>query len=93
MSDYRRVRIVVTGTVQGVGYRFFAVHLARQLNISGWVRNRDDGAVEALAEGEAGMLSEFVTGLRRGPGAADVRGVDATPEPYTGEYRRFEVRF
>ena len=93
MTEYKRVHLAVTGSVQGVGFRFFAVHLARRLNVTGWVRNRGDGAVEAVAEGEAGMVREFVEGIRRGPVSADVRGLEVTPEPFRGEFDCFEVTY
>jgi acylphosphatase len=93
MSGYERVQVVITGYVQGVGYRFFAVRQARQFDVKGWVRNRDDGAVEVVAEGAAGMVQEFVVALRRGPSAADVQSVKVTPETYRGEFQEFTVAY
>jgi acylphosphatase len=68
-------RAVVTGRVQGVGYRFFAERIARELGIAGWVRNLPDGSVETLAEGEEDALSRFLERLRRGPLASRVDSV------------------
>lgn len=87
-----RVRIVVTGVVQGVGFRYFTYALARRLGLDGYVRNRMDGAVEAEAEGDEGAVNAFVAELRTGPGAAHVRGVDVVPLEPGGEYDGFEVR-
>lgn len=93
MSNYARMRLTVTGTVQGVGYRFFAVRAARRLGLTGWVRNRSNGSVEVVAEGETGMLKELVAELRCGPAAADVANVGVQPEPYTGEFSDFDLKF
>lgn len=60
-------RAVVRGRVQGVGFRFFAERTARALGLHGWVRNRSDGTVETLAEGEEQAVGEYLERLRRGP--------------------------
>jgi len=93
MSNYARMRITITGTVQGVGYRFFAVRAARRLGVTGWVKNRSNGSVEIVAEGAAGMLKELIVELRSGPAAADVAHVAVKPEPYTAEFNDFELKF
>jgi acylphosphatase len=68
-------RALVTGRVQGVGYRFFAARAARELGLSGWVRNLPDGSVEALAEGGEEPLARFLERLRRGPLSSRVDSV------------------
>lgn len=93
MGEYARVRLTVTGTVQGVGYRYFAIRAARRLGVHGWVRNHPGGSVEVLAEGPAGMIKEFVTELRRGPVSADVTDVIVQPEPYHAEFKEFELKY
>ncbi len=65
-------RVVVEGFVQGVGYRYFAQRAALRLNISGWVRNRADGAVEALVRGAAADVEAMIAEMRRGPRGAEV---------------------
>jgi acylphosphatase len=74
-------RYLVRGRVQGVGFRYFVHKEALRLGLRGWVRNLDDGRVEALAEGPADVLAEFEGALHRGPRWADVRGVDIAEEP------------
>jgi len=69
-------RYVVRGRVQGVGYRYFARDRAVELGVTGWVRNRDDGTVEALACGTAAQLDAFSGFLHRGPRFGEVRGVE-----------------
>jgi len=68
--------MIVHGQVQGVGYRWFAVHRARQHGLAGWIRNRADGTVEAEAEGDRVALEVMLAELRGGPAHAVVHRVD-----------------
>jgi acylphosphatase len=68
----RTVRLIVSGRVQGVGYRFWAERTARELGLRGWVRNLPDGSVEALATGEADAVARMIEACRQGPRAAAV---------------------
>lgn len=77
-------RFLVRGRVQGVGFRAFVVERARGLGLSGWVRNRADGRVEAVAEGEPDALERFAAALADGPLLARVDGVEAEPVPAEG---------
>lgn len=67
-----RIHVVVTGLVQGVGFRYFVQARAIKHGVGGWVRNMDDGSVELLAEGEADALDPFLDAIRIGPRAAHV---------------------
>jgi len=67
-----RVTILVSGRVQGVGFRFFTAEAARRLDLCGTVRNLPDGGVEVVAEGERARLEALVAAVRRGPSAARV---------------------
>lgn len=71
----KSVHILLSGRVQGVGYRYFAARKAEELQIKGWVRNNPDGRVEIEAEGEAGQLSIFADWLKAGPPRAIVTGI------------------
>lgn len=88
-----RLRAVVHGDVQGVGFRDFVSRRAAELGLSGWVRNRADGTVECLAEGNRGALDDFLERLQGGPATAEVQCVEARWEPADGRLRGFEVRF
>jgi acylphosphatase len=79
-----RRRILVRGVVQGVGYRWSLSREARRLGVHGWVRNRSDGAVEAVAEGSDEAVALLVAWCRRGPGGAQVTDVDVTEEAPAG---------
>ena len=70
------VRLVITGRVQGVGYRAWAIATARRLGLRGWVRNRSDGAVEALVAGPEEAVAAMLAACRRGPAAASVAAVE-----------------
>lgn len=78
------VRLVIKGRVQGVGYRAWCMHTARNLGLSGWVRNLENGDVEALAYGSSTTVEAFITACRTGPSYARVTAVDVekqdTPE-------------
>ena len=77
----RKLRI--RGTVQGVGYRYALQAQAESLGVAGWVRNRADGSVEALVQGEARAVEAVIAWARRGPPAARV--VEVQVDPGTGE--------
>lgn len=68
-------RLLIVGRVQGVGYRDWMVEKARALGISGWVRNRADGAVEALISGDVAAVEELSRLCRRGPRLAEVSSI------------------
>ena len=78
-------RYIVRGRVQGVGFRWFVEHEARQLGVNGWVRNNVDGTVEVLAIGNEQQLASLRNRLERGPRAARVDEVQEIPaEPIAG---------
>jgi acylphosphatase len=72
-----RLHVVIHGDVQGVGFRYFMTRHAQARGLRGWVRNRPDGAVELVAEGQRPDLDELLTAARQGPRHARVDGVDA----------------
>jgi acylphosphatase len=84
--------IVVRGRVQGVGYRDAAVQTAFTLGVTGWVRNRADGTVEARVQGEAGAVDRFVEWSRRGPPLARVSGIEASDAAFDESLRDFAWR-
>jgi acylphosphatase len=76
--------LVIRGRVQGVGYRFSMVGAAEAAGVKGWVRNRRDGSVEALVQGNGAAVLAIVAWSERGPPGAqvsDVEVTDATPDP------------
>lgn len=88
---HRTVHVRIEGDVQGVGYRAWAAEMADALGLSGWVRNRHDGSVEAVFAGQPISVAEMLEACRRGPRAAGVAKVVVLDEE--GEAPpRFEVR-
>ena len=80
----RRVRVVVTGRVQGVGYRYSCAQEADRLGVSGSVRNRPDGSVEIHAEGPSDRIEALLDWCRIGPTGARVGGIDVAEAEPTG---------
>lgn len=76
------IRVVVSGRVQGVGYRAWTDHEARRRGLTGWVRNRRDGSVEAVFSGDVAAVDAMVRACRDGPPAAVVS--DVRSEPFAG---------
>jgi len=88
--ETRQIR--VTGRVQGVGYRDALRREALRLGITGWVRNRSDGSVEALLQGERANLEDLVAWARRGPPLAGVERVEELPAAGAGRaFAGFEI--
>jgi acylphosphatase len=95
MSDHatvQRVHVVVSGLVQGVFYRASSEAVARELGLSGWVRNLPDGRVEAIAEGPRPALERFLAWCERGPEHARVDRVEAVWGSASGEFAGFATR-
>lgn len=92
--DITTLRLRIEGSVQAVGYRYFAMEEARRLGLDGWIRNRSDGTVEALASGATQAVEAFVAVCMRGPTGARVTNVDmhaADPPAERGFHRRPSV--
>ncbi len=90
MSDRVTRRLVARGRVQGVWFREGMRQQAARLGVTGWVRNRSDGSVEAVVQGPAGAVERVVAWARRGPDAADVASLEVTEAG--GEFTAFEKR-
>lgn len=81
----------ISGTVQGVGYRFATQDIAKQIGVKGWVRNLPDGRVEAVFEGSKEQVEEMIRWCRQGPPGSSGRDVDVFYEPLEG-LKGFEIR-
>jgi acylphosphatase len=92
MAKVRR-RLIVEGYVQGVFFRASTQEKARELAVSGWARNRWDGTVEVLAEGEESRVAELQRWCHEGPPGARVTRVLVEDEPYRGEFEGFTIRY
>jgi acylphosphatase len=85
-------RLVISGRVQGVGFRWFARDAAAREGVMGWVRNLPDGRVEAYVEGDADAVDRFERAVRQGPGSARVSDVLVVPDDPSGGYKDFSIR-
>jgi acylphosphatase len=88
----KRLHATVRGRVQGVGFRASAATEARRLGLTGWVRNRLDGSVEVMAEGDDADADAFLAWLRKGPSLSHVTGVDPEWLTPTGDAVSFDVK-
>jgi acylphosphatase len=79
-GDRRTVHVRIEGRVQGVGFRYWTETVAASLDLSGWVRNRRDGSVEAVFSGPADAVAEMLERCRQGPPAARVDRLDTSEE-------------
>jgi acylphosphatase len=93
MMGAERLRAVVHGRVQAVGFRAFVYHRACSRGLRGWVRNRPDGTVECVAEGPRQELEALLGELRAGPPSANVKQIEAGFEPARNDSGGFDVRF
>jgi len=84
-------RFLISGRVQGVGFRWFAETTASREGLHGWVRNTPDGKVEAMAEGDSDALQRFEHAVRHGPPSARVDAVEVDDVPPTGRDTGFAV--
>jgi acylphosphatase len=90
-APYRRAHLIISGLVQGVGYRYYTMACARRRALSGWVRNLDSGQVEAVVEGEEGLICDLIKELRIGPRMAAVNDVTVEWEEYVGQFQDFII--
>lgn len=88
-----RIHAVVTGRVQGVGFRYFVQQNAIRLHLTGWVRNQWDGSVELVAEGDHETLLQLLLAVTKGPPSSVVDSVDADWLDASGEFQSFHVKF
>jgi len=85
-------RYIVTGRVQGVGFRNYVEHVASRISVQGFVRNRSDGSVEVFGMGTSAQLKRLREALERGPLMSDVTGVDEEPARFETQYEgRFTI--
>jgi acylphosphatase len=86
------VRVRFRGRVQGVSFRYYAKRFADEYDVKGWIRNMDDGSVEAIMEGEEAAVMKVVELCRTGNPNASVTDVELRKMEYTGRYSGFVIR-
>jgi acylphosphatase len=93
MENKVRAHAIITGRVQGVFFRVETQRAARSHGVNGWVRNKTDGSVEAVFEGDEANVKAMLVWCQEGPPHAHVSHVDVTWQDYTGEFETFQVTY
>ena len=88
-----RQRYIVTGRVQGVGFRYWTHHTATALGLTGWVRNLSDGSVEVMADGELATLQKLEKELWQGPVSSSVSSVTPCETDMQESFSKFSMRY
>jgi acylphosphatase len=88
-----RAHVIIEGRVQGVFFRYHTQDKAYQIGVKGWVKNRRDGRVEAVFEGNKDRVDQIIEWCRHGPPDARVANVHLTWEDYTGEFEDFSINY
>lgn len=88
-----RAEIIVSGMVQGVGFRYFVLRNAERLELKGYTKNLRNGEVYTVVEGEKAIVEEMYNIIRVGPAYADVRNSSVKWEEAKNEFTRFEIRY
>ena len=91
-SNKCRAEIIVSGLVQGVGFRYFVYRKAIELNLSGYTKNQYDGTVLTVVEGDKYLIDSLFNELKVGPMYADVRDIKIAWQNYAAEFSTFEIR-
>ena len=93
MSEKVRAHTVITGMVQGVFFRAETMRAAIKHGVRGWVRNKRDGSVEAVFEGERQQVDAILSWCQTGSPRAVVKNVEVTWQEYSGEYKGFDITY
>ena len=88
-----RARVIIEGRVQGVFFRQYTQEMAFRLDVKGWVKNRRDGCVEAVFEGDKERVDQIIQWCHRGPSEAKVIKVHHLWEEYRGEFEDFSINY
>ena len=89
----KHIHVFISGNVQGVGFRAWAVQQARELGVAGWVKNREDGTVEIVAEGTKEKLETLIFRCHKGPDTGLVDHVDMSWATATGQWKSFIITY
>ena len=93
MTENKRVHVIVEGRVQGVFFRAYTSDAAKKLGLTGWVRNRPEGTVEAVIEGDAGSVDTMLHWFYQGSPGSKVTKVRVSEEPPVGDNTTFEIHY
>ncbi|MBA3028590.1 MAG: acylphosphatase [Desulfobacteraceae bacterium] len=91
MENNQRVHVWISGRVQGVFFRMETQRKAKQIGITGWVRNIRDGRVEAVIEGPGDKVAQMLVWCGKGPALSRVTDVERVEEDYSGDFKEFSI--
>jgi len=91
-EEVTQAHVFISGSVQGVGYRQFVRSNARKLGLTGWVRNTEDGGVEAVLQGEQDVIEQLIALCRKGPFLAEVKQIGFAWEEREEQFQEFVIR-
>ena len=87
----QQAHVFISGTVQGVGYRYFVRSSAKKLGLTGWVRNVEDGGVEAVFQGEKAVIEQMITLCKKGPFLSEVEHIGFEWEDQEESHKEFSI--
>ena len=93
MENKVRAHVIISGRVQGVCFRMETQQAAKRIGVSGWVKNRFDGTVEAVVEGDKKQVDQTIEWCRKGPALSAVSNLEVNWESFTGEFRDFDITY
>ncbi|MFQ5484896.1 MAG: acylphosphatase [Desulfobacterales bacterium] len=93
MNTNVRAHAIISGRVQGVFFRMETCHAAERYGVFGWVRNRRDGTVEALFEGDKNGVESILQWCKKGPPHSEVKDIKVSWDTYLGEFTKFKIRY
>ncbi len=89
----KKYRFIISGLVQGVGFRWYCQRIAKKLGLVGWVKNLSDGNVEVLVEGEESIIKEFLSQLKTDYLGRNISNIEIIEEMSKGEFEDFDIKF
>ena len=93
MENKVRAHVIISGRVQGVCYRMETQRAAKSIGVSGWVKNRFDGTVEAVFEGDKKQVDQIIKWCRKGPSLSVVSNLEIDWGSFSGEFRDFDITY
>ena len=93
MENKVRAHVIIHGKVQGVCFRIETQRTAKRVGLAGWVKNRHDGTVEAIFEGEKKRVDQAIEWCRGGPSLSVVSNIEIAWEAFAGEFKDFEITY
>ncbi len=89
----KRLHLIVSGVVQGVGFRWYTQRIATSLGLTGWVRNLQNGDVEIVVEGKSDIIEMFISELKNGYLGRNISRIKRIEEEYKGEFSDFRIKY